>query len=268
MVTARKPVDKVRASRDGHEYHEMWVAKKSLELLNPNSNLQALAVEGLSPVDQKNAGNEEVEIADVVLYYGGKRFKTSEKTIFLQFKYSVANKSKPVTFSDTKKTIEKFSVVYKNAIKNAGKNAPKKLRFQFITNRPISSDLVKTFQNIVTRKKNIGKCLAIEKQLKATTSLKDGQLQEFGAICEFLSTTKPLTSSKRELENTLISLSATSDSIASSRLGKLKELVREKAGTSGDGKNLIERTDLFAALGVREIGDLLPCPESLSDWVT
>lgn len=98
----------------------------------------ALAVEGLSPADQKSAKNEEVEIADVALYYGGKFFNSSERVSIIQFKYSVASKNIPIRSSDTKKTIAKFSESYKSHIQRFGKNAPKKLRFQFITNRPIS----------------------------------------------------------------------------------------------------------------------------------
>lgn len=266
MLPKKKPVDKVRASRDGHEYHEIWVARKSLELLNPNSKLMAIAVEGLSPADQASANSEEVEIADVVLYYGGKSFKNSEKVSVLQFKYSIARKNKAITFSDTQKTLSKFADAYKSSIKRFGKNAPKKLIFQFITNRPISNNLIKAIQNIINNKRNTGKNLAIANQFKAATKLKGNQLKEFASICEFLNYTKNLSTSKNELENTLISLSATSDNVASSRLGKLKDLVREKAGTSGDRKNLIERTDLFAALSVRDLNDLLPCPENLSDW--
>lgn len=266
MALKKKPTDKVRASRDGHEYHEIWVARKALELLNPNSDLKAIAVEGLSPVDQSGATSDEVEIADVVLYYGGKIFRTSNKVSVLQFKYSVAKKSTNFTFSDAKKTVEKFSELYKNHIKKFKKNAVTKLDFQLVTNRPISSDLVKTIQNIANGKKNTAKLRSIENQFKTATGLQQIQLKEFASRCSFLSYTNNLSSSKNELENVIISLSATSDNIASSRLGKLKELVREKAGTSGDGKNLIQRTDLFAALGVRDINDLLPSPENLSSW--
>lgn len=266
MKKKNKPVDKPRASKDGNEYHEIWVARKSLELLNPNSKLKVLAVEGLSPVDQKDAKSEEVEIADVALYYGGKDFKSSEKVSILQFKYSVAYKNTPVKASDAKKTIEKFSETYKGHIKRFGQDAPKKLDFQFVTNRPISADFVKALRNLAAGVKNTGKYLAFENQFKTAANLKGPELKEFSSICEFLSYTKLLSTSKNELENTLISLSATSDSLASSRLGKLKDLVREKAGTSGDGSNTIERTDVFAALSVREIGDLLPCPEALSNW--
>lgn len=266
MNIKRKPVDKVRASRDGHEYHEIWVARKSLELLNPNSDLEAISIEGLSPIDQNTAKSEEVEIADVTLYYNGKEFSRSSKVSIIQFKYSVAYKNISVKASDIKKTIQKFADTYRNHLERHGTDASKKLNFQYITNRPIYSDLQKAINNIAFGTKNTGKFLKIENQFKVAAKLKDKQLKEFAGICKFSSYTQHLATSKDDLENILISLSATSDSIASSRLGKIKDLVRNKAGTIGDGDNIIDRTDVFAALNVRDINELLPCPEVLSNW--
>lgn len=68
---ARKhPVDKVRPSRDGHEYHEASTARKAMQLLWPDTKLAAIAVEGLSPPDQRRASTATVDIADITLYYG------------------------------------------------------------------------------------------------------------------------------------------------------------------------------------------------------
>jgi len=50
-----KTIDKVRASRDGHEYHEAWTARKALQLLLPSDNLVGIAVEGLQSDEQESA---------------------------------------------------------------------------------------------------------------------------------------------------------------------------------------------------------------------
>ena len=34
-----KPIDSVRASREGHEFHEAWTARKALQLLLPLAGL-------------------------------------------------------------------------------------------------------------------------------------------------------------------------------------------------------------------------------------
>ncbi len=46
------PINKVRASRDGHEFHEAWAARKALQLVIPIDGLIGIAVEGLAPADQ------------------------------------------------------------------------------------------------------------------------------------------------------------------------------------------------------------------------
>lgn len=179
MAKKKKSTDPVRASRDGHEYHEMWVVRKSLELLNPNSKLKCIAVEGLAPVDQKEAKSQEVEVADVTLYYGGNTFKTADCVKVLQFKYSVAQMYTPVRISDAKKTLTKFSETFKNHISRYGLSASEKLQFQFITNRPISNNLLKMLENLCTGAKNSGKYLSLEKQFKSAVKLDKDNLKRF-----------------------------------------------------------------------------------------
>lgn len=48
-----KRVDSVRASRDGHQFHEAWVARRALGLLLPRFDLYGIAVEGLSEEDEE-----------------------------------------------------------------------------------------------------------------------------------------------------------------------------------------------------------------------
>lgn len=90
MAKNMKSIDKVRASRDGHEFHEAWTARKTLQLLLPTDNLIGIAVEGLHPADQAAAASATVEIADITIYYGNNpTFKGAEIVNIVQFKYSI-----------------------------------------------------------------------------------------------------------------------------------------------------------------------------------
>jgi hypothetical protein len=81
----RAKLDNVRASRDGHEYHEAWTARKALPLLWPDNNLIAIAVEGPSPADQARASAQTIEITDITLYYGGRpTFEEASRTNIAQ----------------------------------------------------------------------------------------------------------------------------------------------------------------------------------------
>src|ERR1035437_1422182 len=105
-----RAVDKVRASRDGHEFHEAWAARKALQLVMPTDELVGIAVEGLAPADQGSASAETVEIADLVLYYGRRpTFDGAHSVVIVQVKYSKRSQSVPYRASDAKKTIRKFA---------------------------------------------------------------------------------------------------------------------------------------------------------------
>ena len=68
MAKLKTPIDTARAAKDGNEYHEAWVARKSLGLLLPRDGFVGIAIEGFALEDQ--ATKEATEIADAVLYYG------------------------------------------------------------------------------------------------------------------------------------------------------------------------------------------------------
>lgn len=92
-----KRVDSVRASRDGHQFHEAWVARCALGLLLPRSDLRAIAVEGLSEEDELGAPVAVVEIADATYYYGnGASIETCTRMEVAQFKYSISNADTPL----------------------------------------------------------------------------------------------------------------------------------------------------------------------------
>src|SRR6266403_1117945 len=104
-----RSIDKVRASRDGHEFHEAWAARKALQLVMPNDELVGIAVEGLATVDQATASAKTVEIADLVLYYGHwATFDEASSVVIVQMKYSKGAETMPYRASDAKKTIGKF----------------------------------------------------------------------------------------------------------------------------------------------------------------
>ncbi len=113
MPKTKKIVDKVRASRDGHEYHEIWTARRAMQLLLPSHALRAIAVEGLSPRDQFKATSSTIEIADLTLYYGDANFEHASRMTISQFKYSIGNEDTDFRVSDAKETIKKFADSYR-----------------------------------------------------------------------------------------------------------------------------------------------------------
>ena len=265
MAKRRHTIDKVRASRDGHEYHEAWTARKALQLLWPNSDLTAIAVEGLSPADQIRASAATVEVADITMYFGGNpNFGEAAKTTLAQFKYSIANEDKNFRASNAKKTIEKFGTTYREYKKEYGAQAVEdKLDFQLITNQPISKSFLGAIDALVSGTGCRGDVEKQAKQFRNASKLTGRPLAAFARKFKILGRTDSLPATKNEVTSLLVDWSANSDAIAAARLGKLRELVREKAGYAGTNQNLITRTDILATLQIADLEDLLPCEPRL-----
>ena len=267
MKKAKSAVDKVRASRDGHEYHEAWTARRALQLLWPDSELAAIAVEGLSPEDQNQALTATVEVADITLYYGSAaNFTGAKKITIAQFKYSIANKDKDFRASDAKQTIEKFGETYRQYKKTYGARSVKeKLNFELITNQPISKCLFQAVDALGAGKACDGDAERQAKQFADASGLTGRALVQFARKVKIVGGTEDVRGIKGDVEGCLVDWSAADDAIAAARLGHLRALVRDKAGYAGTHKNLIRHTDILAALQISDLQDLLPCEPRLPD---
>lgn len=260
-------IDTTRASRDGHEYHEAWTARKALQLLWPNSDLIGISVEGLSPDDQANASKASVEIADIALYFGkAPDFDQCDHNTIVQFKYSIAYQEKAFRASNAKNTITKFAKTFSDYKRNYGaKSVSERLDFQLITNQPIYEPLLQAIEAIARGSSRTGEVKKQGDQFIKAAGLKGKPLSEFAAKVRIIGCSGNLRVTRKELENLIIDWSATNDPIARERLGRIKDLVREKAGYAGTDQNLITRPDILGALKIGDADDLLPCKSRLTN---
>jgi hypothetical protein len=267
MKKKLKSTDSVRASRDGHEFHEAWTARKSMQLLMPIDNLIGIAVEGLHPIDQAVAASETVEIADITLYYGkSATFKDADRVTIAQFKYSISKKDSVFRASDAKETIIKFAAAYLDHKKRHGTaKVREKLRFELITNRPIYPALEQALTCIADRKPLSGVIKKQAEQFNAACGLEGKDLVEFAGKCLFTGLAGNLPNLKRDLTRTIVDWSAASDAMAGARLGAMRQMVRDKAGCAGTNRNVIGHIDVLAALDVSSEDELRPCPTSLAE---
>jgi hypothetical protein len=137
-------VDTVRASRDGHQYHEAWLARRALGLLLPRDGLCGIAIEGLSTDLEEGAEQAIIEVADATFFFGARAsFDEASKIAVTQFKYSIARATKEIRFSDIRTTVEKFWQSESSFVKRYGEG-PTVQKFSYVitTNRPISPDLI------------------------------------------------------------------------------------------------------------------------------
>ncbi|MCB1782628.1 MAG: NACHT domain-containing protein [Alphaproteobacteria bacterium] len=249
MNKAGKQIDTVRASRAGHTFHERWSARRALQLVFPKDNLFAIVVEGLSPNESLQLGQEAEDIADLILFYGdGDTFGTCSAQQILQFKYKVA--VDPVTSSYLKKTIKKFAATLRQYEENTPKEeVEKKLSFGFVTNAEFSPDLwdaISCLKSGVEPKTDEAKTQL--KYLQTWCKEEKIEASHLFPLIEFRAATSDLPTQNRCLRRTVSDWSADSDGRAKMRLFALVELVREKAQVEGQNNNSIRREDVLDAL--------------------
>ncbi|MCJ8321130.1 MAG: NACHT domain-containing protein [Colwellia sp.] len=266
MSIIRRSVDKVRASRDGHEFHENWAARKALQLLWPQDDLIGIAIEGLHPADQKNAASETVEIADATMYYGKRpTFKGSDNIVIVQLKYSISDEHTPFRNSHAKKTIIKFAAAYKDHINIHGvKETNEKLEFELVTNRPIYPALEDAVQFIAEGKLLTGENKKQADQFIKACGLKGKELKDFAKRVSFSGLSGSLKANQRSLSKTLADWSGGRDPMSRAYLEGMKQLLRDKAGSEGERNNIIKLVDVLDRLEVDKEG-LFPCPESFPE---
>lgn len=260
----RPALDTVRASRDGHEFHEAWVARRCLGLLLPQDELVGIAVEGFANEDQCGVSNEGNEIADAVLYFGrSANLRHAKRVVVVQVKYSKAAEHKPFRAADAKKTIGKFARTYRACKTSLGtKKAREKLRFELVTNRPIEPALVEAIQGLAAQCRLTGEPKAQAEQVQAACKLTGKDLAEFAARLEITGLTGDLRENKQQLALTLVDWSDARDHMARRRLADIRDMARDKAGLVRQNRNVIMRTDVLAALHLSDDRDLLPAPAS------
>lgn len=267
MAKVRKAFDSVRASRDGHEFHEAWVARKCLGLLLPRDDLVGIAIEGFGTEDQKLVTAEANEIADAVLYFGRRAtFSEARQVVVVQVKYSKAAELKPFRASDAKKTLDKFAGIYRAHKRNHGtETARDKLRFELVTNRPIAAVFTDALLGLARGNLLDGETKEQATQITAACKLRGKDLAEFAARVVMVGLTGDLRSNKEQLAITLADWSPARDHMAAIRLNSIREMARDKAGLAKQHRNVIARTDVFAALQLSDDRDLLPCPASFPE---
>jgi hypothetical protein len=261
-------IDMVRASKDGHQFHEAWVARCALGLLLSRNTLHAIAVEGLAAEDEEGVSDATVEIADATFYYGsGASFEACSRMEMAQFKYSVAARDKSLRIADARKTLAKFAAAEADFTNKHGALAVSaKLTYSLNTNRPISAGMLEALHAASKSEAPTSESGKTQlDQLGAAVPFTGDQLSSFASRVVLVGRMESLRDLERANARTIADWSASDDVLARARLGDLRQVVRDKAGSAGQHNNLIKQVDVLAALGLAQETDLLPTPQAFPE---
>lgn len=184
------------ASNAGDDFHLIWVCKKLLETLKPNSKLTAISVEGPTWTDSVQISDDDALYSiDLAEYYGGSNFENADSVIFSQLKYSTYQMDKDWTASalctKTSKnkdnsivrrladTYKKFSIEHASSIG--------KLTLKLVSNRKVEIEFSKSVKEAV--------CVINQKAYRRTADLLKNLSPEHRTDIEKLYETSNLSSS-------------------------------------------------------------------------
>ncbi len=159
-----KNTNNIHYSRAGDIFHYRWAAKRCLKLLDFDTNLKYITVEG--SFNPNFLGEDVVDLAE---YREDK--KGNQSVEYFQLKHSTVRAEEPFNISDLKNSITGFAQRF---IEHQRNNEYKKYKFTIITNREISKNFKRNILKIANGEKVNAKFLAtIKKYTKTETTPKD-----------------------------------------------------------------------------------------------
>lgn len=259
-------IDKVRASKAGHAYHEAWAARTALELLPPSTDLSSITLEGFAERDEQELGTGAVEIADLVRYHGGTQVANSHRVIVVQFKYSIASADTAVRAADLASTLTKFAVSDAELRAAHGdRHVLEVVRYEFATNRPIHTNLGAAILALITGSEIEGDVGRQASQIAEALRDYPHSHAELLQRLELVGSKGSLVDAERGISATLAAWGEPGDPDAEKRLLKLRNLIRIKAGPGSEADKRVDRVAVLAELEVEDEERLYPAPDAFPD---
>lgn len=150
-------------SNAGDRYHFVYVARRMLDMLPPDSNLTLIQMENLSPADQQLANHpDELLGVDVTEYYDGESFAVASLIEITQVKFSPTHPNETWTLNRLSRNkqssrstelpgtsvLRKLANLFVVAYRALEDECREKVRIKFITNQPLHPTLATELESI------------------------------------------------------------------------------------------------------------------------
>jgi hypothetical protein len=251
----------VGPSRGGDQFHYQWAARQCLGLLAGKDGLVAVSIEGASLAEGDASTDAGDEVIDVGLYYGSEELAEARAVRYVQLKHSSKQAHKPWTASGLERTITGFSRRFNDLESTLGIDALiERVRFSFLTNRPIDEDVVEALADIAANV-DVPRHPDIDRLLKRYAKPAGDSVQRFFEAFSVEAGEPDLWEQRNLLSRDLSAYMSESDTDAPLQL---KELVTRKAADEGEKDRSIRLYDVLRALKVTEV-ELLPAPSLIAE---
>lgn len=257
-----------RGSNTGDDYHELWATRHAIRLLDPRDPLDALAVEGLAPVDEASGTDATWDGVDCTLYEGGRDARNADRIVLEQLKYSGADPNASWTVARLIRGEKREQTVLGRlarawkGIRARGPAGP--IEVSLVSNQPIADEVMAAIAvlakgGVSAPKHRPGEDATGEAKLAYATGLKKCDIAPFAKSLRF----QGATGSRYAIEERLLAETASwTDLELQQAVSELRRFIRNRMRPEFAGE-LITRDSVLLALGVSSRGALFPCPPDL-----
>lgn len=235
----------VRYSRAGDEFHYRWAARRCLRMIEPNSRLKCIVIEGSKEPDL--AGEYVMDVTE----YSELENKCNGIAYF-QLKHSTVRADEPFNLNDLQGTIEGFARRFREHISISDFDLTT-IQFSIITNRPFSDSFK---SNIIKIRNNEKVTKQFQKTLEKYTTLNGDNLQKFCNFLELIDTESDYIGQKYDLQCEMAAFFA--GNIERTEINDIITLIREEA--LPDAKRKILPEDILSRFGITSKQELFPAP--------
>ena len=232
-------------SRAGDIFHYRWAVKRCLNLLDFNTNLKLLTIEG--SLEPSKAGECIVDVAE----YKAIKSEEINSVDYYQLKHSTVQIDKPFTLSLLKDTVIGFSKRFKEH--HSGDKQYNQYRFVILTNRPVKESFKKNIIAI-TEEKPVNS--TFKKTIKKYTNLSDKNLRVFCSLLEIQDGEGNYDAQKSEIHKELYQLTCSKEITKLTNLLVSKIIEKIEPGKS----NKFTIDDILEVFDIRDLNDFFPAP--------
>jgi hypothetical protein len=257
-----------RGANAGDYFHELWAVRHALSLLDHDSELTVLTVEGLRPEDEEAQSQRNWEGVDCGLYYGATAVKESKRVEIEQLKYSSADPEKPWTIARlTSSTGKKVNNSVMRRLADAfhgvetARGSSDGIVIRLVSNQPMAADVVEILK-AATKDGGSTQSSEAKKDLNRiieATGLSGESLRTFVESLDLSSQT----GSRFALEENVLKTIATwTDDDARVIRNTMMQFVAQKMLPESKG-DFITRENVLVQFGFSSKRALFPCPSEI-----
>lgn len=250
-----------RGSNAGDDFHELWALRQALVLLDQDTRLSAVTVEGLRAKDENGLPLDTWDGVDCTFYYGDDQIASAERIVIDQLKYSSANPEQVWTVARlTHSTNKKHdnSVIGRLAkafigvkIKRPDLVENSNLTIRLVSNQQVDSDVL---EFVATQRAN---SKSVHDALRKASGLED---QDFNSFLKSIDFSECGGESRFAIEErVLATISDWTDDDARVIVNELLRFIRRAMMPEGKGE-LITKQSILICLGFSDPRALFPCP--------